>query len=193
MLARSRFLLAAFALPLVLTRSSLAAETHTIDTVHSTVVFKVRHLGASNQYGRFRDVSGKIVVDEKDSSKGSVDITVKTESVDTGNEKRDQHLKSPDFLAAKQFPTITFKGSEVKALADGSLEVAGKLTLHGVTKDVKVKVDRVGSGKGMRGDSKLTGFETKFTIKRSEFDMKGMIPAVGDEVELTVSVECETK
>ncbi len=170
-----------------------AAETHTIDAVHSSVLFKIRHMGASNAYGRFNGVTGKIVVDDKDPKKSSVEVTIKTESVDTGNEGRDKHLKGPDFLSAKQFPTISFKGTEVKVLADGHLEVAGQLTLHGVTKDLKVKVEKVGTGKGMKPDSKLTGFETKFTIKRSDFDMKFMLPGIGDEVELTISVECETK
>jgi len=170
-----------------------AAETHTIDTTHSTVLFKVKHLGTSNSYGRFNDIAGTIVDDDKDSSKGSIDITVKVESIDTGNEKRDQHLKSPDFFAAKQFPTITFKSKSVKALPDGGFEASGQLTLHGVTRDLKVKVEKTGTGKAMRGDGKLTGFEAKFTIKRSDFDMKFMIGGIGDEVELTVAVECETK
>lgn len=170
-----------------------AAETHTIDTGHSTVIFKVKHLGAGNAYGRFNDITGTIVVDDKDPSKSSVEITVKVESIDTANEKRDEHLKGPDFFAAKQFPTIAFKSKEVKVLASGGLEVAGVLTLRGVSKDVKVKVEKTGTGKAVRGDGKLTGFEAKLNIKRSDFDMKFMIPGIGDEVEITVAVECATK
>lgn len=184
----------ALLLALALASSTLgAAETHTIDTVHSTVLFKARHLGTSNAYGRFNDIAGKIVIDDKDASKSSVEVTVKTDSLDTGNEKRDQHLKSPDFFAAKQFPTITFKSKKVEVQKDGHLDVVGDLTLHGVTKEIKVRIEKVGTGKAMRGDGKLTGFEAKFSIKRSDHGMSLMIPAVGDEVELVVSVECETK
>ena len=172
--------------------SGRSAETHTIDPVHSTALFKIRHMGASNLYGRFNDISGTIVIDAKDPSKSSVDVTVKVDSLDTGNAKRDQHLKSPDFFAAKQFPAISFKGKDVKVLPDGGFEVAGQLTLHGVTKDLKATVKKVGTGKGMQGGA-LTGFETSFKIKRSDHDMKQMIPAAGDEVEITISVECATK
>jgi polyisoprenoid-binding protein YceI len=170
------------------------ADTFQVDSVHSTMVFKVKHLGASNFYGRFNDISGKLVLDAGDAKKSSVAIDVKTESVDTGNSKRDQHLKGPDFFAAKEFAAISFKSTEVKKAGEGELEVKGQLTLHGVTKDLTVKVTQTGTGKDpFNPAGKRAGFETTFKIKRSDFGMKNMLDALGDEVEITVSVECTNK
>lgn len=178
---------------LALNASTLrSAETHTIDKVHSTVLFKVKHLGAGNSYGRFNDLSGTIVIDDKDPSKSSVEVTVKVDSIDTASKGRDDHLKGPDFFSAKQFPTMAFKSTSVKVLPDGGLDVTGQLTIRGVAREVTAKVEKTGTGKAMRGDGKLTGFEAKLKIKRSDFDMKNMIPNIGDEVEILIAVECAT-
>jgi polyisoprenoid-binding protein YceI len=163
-----------------------AADTYKVDTVHSTVLFRVSHLGASNSYGRFNDITGTLTLGD---AGGSVDLQVKAESIDTANEKRDQHLKGPDFFAVKQFPLIQFKGDQVKKTAADAYEIAGKLTLHGVTRDVTVKATKVGSAKDPQGDVR-TGFECKFKIKRSDFGMTYMVGPIGDEVELIVSLEC---
>ncbi len=168
-----------------------ASESFTVDGVHSTLIFKAKHLGVSNFYGRFNAISGTLTFDDADSKKSAVAIEVKTETVDTGNEKRDQHLKSPDFLSAKEFPTISFKSKEIKKSGDGVFEIEGDFTLHGVTKAIKVKAERTGSGKNPRSGKALSGFETTFTFKRSDFGMKGMIPMIGDEVQITISVEAE--
>src|SRR5262249_11217423 len=100
----------------------------------------------------------------------------------------DQHLKGPDFFNVKQFPTMSFKSSKMKAVDARTYEVTGDLTLHGVTRPVTVTLERIGTAKGMGGETR-TGFETTFTIKRSDFGMKYMIPAVGDEVKVIVAVE----
>ncbi|HVR76713.1 MAG TPA: YceI family protein [Planctomycetota bacterium] len=169
-----------------------AAETHQIDTVHSAVLFKVKHLEVGYSYGRFNDISGTIVLDDADPAKSTAEITIKAESIDTANAKRDTHLKSPDFFNVKQFPLITFKSKKVKKGADGKLEAEGALTLHGVTKDVTLLVERVGSAKDPRGGAK-TGFHTVLKLKRSDFGMKFMVGPLGDEVEVTISLECATK
>lgn len=165
-----------------------AAATYEGDTVHSFVGFKVKHMDASWSYGRFNDFKVSIQVDEGKPELSSISFEVKAESVDTGNEKRDQHLRSPDFLNAKQFPAITFKSTAVKSLDKDTAEVIGNLTLHGVTKPITVKVTKVGTGKHPKG-GELMGFETTFTIKRSEFGMTQMVGPVGDEVTVTVAIE----
>ena len=169
-----------------------AAETHQIDTVHSTVLFKAKHLGVSYSYGRFNDISGTIVLDDADPAKSTAEISIKAESIDTGNAKRDTHLKSPDFFNTKQFPVISFKSKKITKTADGKLEAAGALTLHGVTKDVTLVVERVGSSKDPRGGAK-TGFHTVLKLKRSDYGMKFMLEGIGDDVEVTISIECATK
>jgi polyisoprenoid-binding protein YceI len=164
------------------------ADTYGVDSVHSSVIFRIKHLSASYFYGRFNDVSGNISFNEGDPSKSSFDVQVKADSVDTKNGGRDKHLKSPDFFNVKQYPTITFKSKQVKKTGDQQYEVTGDFTLHGVTKPLTVKVEHTGTGKGMKGEQRA-GFETTFTIKRSEFEMSFMLDGLGDDVQITVSLE----
>lgn len=164
-----------------------AAETYKIDPVHSSVGFSALHLGVTNFYGRFNDIAGTVVFDQEDPAKSSVDLSVPVESLDTHNDKRNQHLKSPDFFNAKQFPVITFKSNKVEASGD-SYKISGDFTLHGVTKPVTVDFKKGGEGKGMQGETRAGG-ETRFTIKRSEFGMSFMPGAIGDEITVLLSLE----
>jgi polyisoprenoid-binding protein YceI len=166
----------------------LRAESFVVDPVHSSVLFRSGHLGMSHVWGRFGDVAGTISFDEQNPAANAVEIEVKSASVDSGNAKRDEHLRSPDFLNAKQFPSITFKSQQVKQTDANNYEVTGTLTLHGVSKPATVKLQKLGSGKTPFGDVR-TGMETTFQIKRSDFDMKNMLEAVGDDVVLIVSLE----
>jgi polyisoprenoid-binding protein YceI len=165
-----------------------AADTYKIDPVHSSVLFKVKHLGVSYVQGRFNDISGTVVFDKENAGKGSIDATVKTESVDTHVAARDRNLRGLDFLDVKQFPEMTFKSREVKKSGDDTFEVTGDFTLHGVTKPLTVKLTKIGEGKGME-DEYRAGGETQFTIKRSDFGMTYMLPGVGDEITVSLSLE----
>ena len=178
---------------------SMGVTAYEIDTAHSMIIFRAKHNGVSYNYGRFNEFGGKIVMTSTDASgslmPGSmVEFEVKTASVDTGNERRDQHLRSSDFFSAKQFPVITFKSTEVKAKegAKDVLEVTGDLELHGVKKSITVDVEITGRAKGREGES-LIGFESTFTIKRSEFGMTYGMGPVSDDIRLTVSVEAVHK
>lgn len=163
-----------------------AAETYDVDKSHSSILFRVKHLGVSYAYGRFNDFSGTVVVDA-DAAKCSVEIVAKTESVDSNDAKRDQHLKSPDFFNVKQFPALSFKSTKV-AISGEKYEVTGDLTMKGVTKPLTVVLDRVGSGKDPWGGYR-TGFEGTFTVKRSDFGMNYMPDGIGDEVKILISIE----
>lgn len=164
-----------------------AADTFKIDPVHSSVGFSIMHLGVTNVYGRFNDISGTVVFDKDNAANSSVELTVPIESVDTHAAKRDQHLKSPDFFDAKQFPTMTFKSTKVEASGD-TLKVTGDFTLHGVMKPLTVEFKKGGEGKGMQGEIRGGG-ETRFTIKRSDFGMKFMAGALGDDINIVLSLE----
>ena len=109
------------------------------------------------------------------------------ESIDTRSEKRDQHLKSPDFFNAKQFPAITFKSNKIEGSGD-SYKISGDLTIHGVTKPIMIEFKKGAEGKGGQGEIR-SGGETRFTIKRSDYDMKFMAGPVGDDVNIIVSLE----
>jgi polyisoprenoid-binding protein YceI len=170
-----------FALP------ARAADTFKVDPVHSSVVFGISHLGVTNFYGRFNEISGTVAFDAKDPSKSSVDVTVPVESVDTHNAKRDQHLKSPDFFNVKQFPTMTFKSTKVEG-SGNTFNVTGDFTLHGVTKPLTVVFKKGAEGKGMEGEIRGGG-EARFTIKRSDFGMTFMQGGLGDEVSVILSIE----
>ena len=168
-----------------------AADTYQIDTAHSMILFRAKHNGITYNYGRFNEFTGEITMDE-DVSKSTVEFEVNTASVDTANEKRDQHLRSSDFFSAKQFPVITFKSTKVgmKEGEEDMLEVTGDLELLGVKKSITVDVEITGRGKGRGGES-LIGFESIFTIKRSEFGMTYGAGSVSDDIRLTVSIEAK--
>lgn len=168
--------------------SASAAEKYDIDSVHSTTIFRIKHLNVSWFYGRFVDIAGTINFDEKKPDASSFDVTIKTESVNTDNSARDKHLKNPDFFSAKQYPTMTFKSTSVKSAGKDALDVTGDLTCHGVTKQITVRMDIVGHGKDPFGGYRA-GFETKFKIKRSDYGMDHMLEALGDDIELIVSLE----
>jgi polyisoprenoid-binding protein YceI len=176
-------LLAVSALP------ARAADAYQVDPVHSAVLFRINHLGIGNIYGRFNSFSGTFAFDDKNPADCKLEMEVKVDSIDSGNGMRDGHLKGPDFFAAKQFPTMSFKSTAMKALDEKTYEVSGDLTLHGVTKPLTVKVERIGSGKDPRTGSPRTGWETTFRIKRSDFGMKYLLEGVGDEVQVIVAVE----
>ena len=161
------------------------AETYDVDGVHSVVLFRITHFNLAAFHGRFNKVSGSFTVDE--GATGSVDITIDADSVDTNNEKRDGHLKSPDFFNVKQFPEITFKSDSLERIDGNRYEAEGTLSLHGVSNPLKVQLERIGSGEGM--GKHRTGFEAVFTIKRSEFGINYMPGALGDDVRLTVAIE----
>jgi polyisoprenoid-binding protein YceI len=169
----------------------LAADTYEIDSAHTGVLFKIDHLGFSDFYGRFNDVSGTFTVNEEDPAASTVRIEVVAESVDTGNERRDTHLRSPDFLSAAQFPKIVFESKSVKRTGE-DYEIKGDLTLRGRTKPVTLKLHRNKTGEGP-GNAIRTGFNGGFKIKRSEFGVEFMPGALGEDVELILAVEAVKK
>jgi polyisoprenoid-binding protein YceI len=174
-------LLALWALP-------AAAQTYQIDPVHTSLVFRVKHMNTAYIYGRFNQVTGSITLDERNPARSSVAVEVDANSVFTANEQRDNHLRSPDFLNVRQFPTITFRSTEVRRVNANTVQVKGNLTLHGVTRPVTVNVTLTGKGKNPQG-REIIGFETTFTIRRSEFGIRYGLPALDDEVRIILSVE----
>jgi polyisoprenoid-binding protein YceI len=168
--------------------SAYAADTYSVDPVHTAALFKVKHVGVSYTYGRFNDISGTITFDAANPAASKVDITIQAGSVDTHSEKRDAHLANPDFFDAKQFPVLKFVSTAFKKVDDSTFDVAGDFTMHGVTKPISIKVVKIGEGKDPWGGYRI-GFESTFTIKRSDFGMTKMMEAVGDDVTVTFATE----
>jgi polyisoprenoid-binding protein YceI len=166
---------------------SFAAESYKVDPVHSSAVFRIKHANVSYFAGRFNAPDGTFTLDDADPTKSSFNIVLSVDKIDTANEKRDAHLKSPDFFNAKQYPTITFKSTSVKKGEGSALQVTGDLTMHGVTKSITVPVELTGKGQFPAGTQRA-GVEATFVVKRSEFGMTGMQGPLGDDVKVLVGL-----
>jgi len=165
-----------------------ASSDYVIDAVHSTIIFRIKHMDASYSYGRFNKIDGVANYDASGGLTG-LKINVDVDSVDTANSARDEHLRNPDFFNTKQFPKATFKSTGVKKAGDHTYDVTGEFTLMGVTKTITVALEHTGNGKSMQG-ADLAGFEGTFTLKRSDFGITKYLPtAIGDDVRLTISLE----
>ena len=164
--------------------SAPGAETGTIDPVHSSVLFRITYFNASAFWGRFNKSRGEMSLSEDGPS--ALRVTIAADSIDTAVEGRDKHLKSPDFFNAKQFPEITFTSNKVSKTGADTYDAAGTFAMHGVSKDMTLTFKRTGRGKGRKGESR-TGFESVFTLKRSDFGMNFMQGPLGDEIQVTVS------
>jgi polyisoprenoid-binding protein YceI len=178
------------ALAVALAAPALAADTLELDPAHTHASFVIKHLLISNVRGEFRKTTGKVVYDEADPSKSTVEAIIDATTVDTREAKRDEHLRSPDFFDTAKFPTITFKSTKVEKAGDGKLKVSGDLTMKGVTKAVVLEVagptQEIKDPKGVprRGAS----ISTK--VNRRDFGVSYGPPAVlGDEV--TIEIETE--
>jgi polyisoprenoid-binding protein YceI len=153
----------------------------------------VRHF-VSNVRGHFDDFTATIVKDEQDPSKSSVEFTVQVASIDTGVEKRDNHLRSADFFDAATYPTLTFKSRHVEKISDSQYKVTGDLTMRGVTKVVPLTVDFAGEMPDGFGNVRA-GFSTSTTIDRREFhvDWNRQLANGGymlsDEVKVEIDLE----
>ena len=175
-----------FVSALLLPVGSMAAS-YTIDPTHTYPNFTVDHLGFSTLHGRFGKTTGKLNLDQAKGT-GSVEIVIDVASIDTGFKKRDDHLRSPDFFNAVEFPEITFKSTKVTFQGKG-VTVVGNLTIMGVTKSVSLAVASVNCGVHPFNKKQVCGFDATAQLKRSDFGMKYALPAVGDVVNLAIEVE----
>jgi polyisoprenoid-binding protein YceI len=168
--------------------SIATADDYAIDTAHSSVSFKISHLGLSYVHGRFNSFTGGFSLDSSDPAKSSFKLDIKSQSVDTNNSGRDNHLRSPDFFNAKQYSSVTFKSTSVKPTVDGGYEVTGDLTMHGTTKPITFTLKGGGTAEFPKGVTR-TGFATDFVIKRSDFGVGKPMAALGDEVSVSIGFE----
>ena len=172
--------------------------TWSIDPVHSSVEFAVRHLMITTVKGRFADVQGAVTLDESNPAASSADITIGVASIDTREPQRDAHLRSADFFEADAYPTITFRSREVRKASADAFELVGDLTIHGVTREVVLDVTVEGRSKDPWGGQRA-GYAATTKIKRSDFGLTwnqlletgGL--AVSDEVKITLDVQLVNK
>lgn len=189
-----RILIALSMLVCLATGRSAAAATLTIDRSHSSVGFKVKHLMVSNVRGSFRDFAGTVTYDPADPQSWKVEATIQATSIDTGEPKRDDHLRGADFFDVAKFPALAFKSTGVTAGKDGAFLLTGDLTLHGVTKPVTLTLEANGTIKDPWGNTKA-GFTASGSLKRADYGLTwnkaletgGVV--VGDEVTLMLEIE----
>jgi polyisoprenoid-binding protein YceI len=175
------------------------AATWEVDPAHSSVSFSVRHMMISTVRGQFRTFSAKATGDPAAPTSATIEATIDAKSIDTGNEKRDTHLKSPDFFDVEKFPTITFKSTKIESAGAGKAKLTGDLTIHGVTKPVVLDVEYPAATiKDPMGNTKA-GAHATTRIDRKDFGivwnkaMDGGGIMVGDDVDVTIDVEAVKK
>lgn len=168
-------------------RSASGADEYAYDQVHSSISFKARHLDISWIHGRFNEAEGKFSLDREDPSKSTFQLTIKVDSVDTANKARDEHLRQPDYFDTKQFPTIEFKSTSVKA-TKGGYDVTGDFTMHGKTREITLVL--IGGKEHDFKGTKRVAFSTELSVKRSDygFDPKAIGP-IGDKA--LILIDCE--
>jgi len=170
------------------------AEKYDIDASHSGVVFGWNHFGFSNPTARFDKIEGSVLLDKADLTKSSISVTLPLEGLDTGVAKLDEGLKSPDFLDAAKYPTITFKSTKVERIGENGLKITGELTVHGVTKPVTLdaKVNKIGIFE-IPGviKAQAAGFDATTVIRRSDFGVSKYLPAVSDEILVRITLDAK--
>ncbi len=177
--------------------AAFASDEYEIDVVHSSIGFSVRHLMISNVTGNFNDFSGKLLFDEEDLTKSSIEIEIKSASINTNNEGRDNHLRAADFFNVEKFPEITFKSSKIEK-SEESFVLFGTFTMHGVSKEISIPFEFIGKIIGPMGKQRL-GFEGSTKLNRKDFEItwnktldEGGL-AVGNEVKIQLNIEAVKK
>ncbi len=191
------FFAAAFLLSAAMPVAHDRAEVITFhpDKTHSNVGFKVRHLGISNVRGAFGEYEATVQFDPEDLGALSIEATIQASSIDTGNERRDDHLRSDDFFNVEAFPELRFESKEVRNIDGSEFELVGDLTIRDVTKEIVLESEFLGMGAGRNG--RKAGFEARAKIDRFDYNLKfdaltetgGLV--VGSDVEIVLDMELD--
>lgn len=175
----------------------LAPATYEIDRAHSQVSFKIRHLGISTVTGRFKDFSGSIVFDPQNPAASRATAAIKAASIDTDNERRDNHLRSADFFEVERYPDITFTGTRLRKGTGGHYLLDGTLSMHGVTRPITLDVEHVGTARGPDGKARVA-FNATGMLDRTTYGLTwnravegGML--VGTDVQIQLELEAVQK
>ena len=174
-----------------LTSAKAAVETYNIDPVHTWVGFSIAHF-FTKVPGYFSKVKGTIVVDRDHLENSTVEAVIEVASITTNTKMRDDDLRSTNFFAADQFPSMTFKSKSWKNTGNNTYAVTGVLTMKNVAKEVVLKVKSLGFGPGMNGAA-ISGWEATLTLDRRDFDITADQGAVGNNVDVLINVEADLR
>lgn len=175
--------------------TAAAADSYKIDAVHSAVLFRINHAGAGVFWGRFNKIEGDFFIDPAKPESSHFKVTIPINSIDTANEKRDEHLRSGDFFNARQYPTATFESTSISKNSDDNVfELKGNLTLMGETRPITARL--LFGGNGTMQGKPIQGFEADFAIKRADFGISTYLApdggnggALGNDVRIIVAGE----
>jgi polyisoprenoid-binding protein YceI len=167
-----------------------AADTFTLDPAHTQTIFTINHLGFSNITGAVHDLKGTLILDTSKMERSTIEVTMGSDSVDTGFAARDKDLKGPMFFNIAKFPTMTFKSTRIIKTGDKTFDIKGDFTLLGITKPLVLKTTFNRMAQDTTGTNVFkVGYTATTTIKRSDFGMKAYVPYVGDDVKVTINFE----
>ena len=167
-----------------------------VDPDHSVAAFIVKHMMVANVRGQFNKISGTINFDPDDVAKSSVEVVIDASGIYTGIPKRDNHLRSPDFLDVEKFPHILFKSAYVAGAGENRLRITGQLTIHGITEQVTIEADCTGPEKSPYGETSR-GFTASVSINREDYNIMWNEPLggggvmVGKEILITLEIEAD--
>ncbi|WP_432714373.1 YceI family protein [Pedobacter sp.] len=189
------FLIAALTGSTLFSQSVAAQNVWTSDPNHSKLAFSITHLGISDVDGSFDKFVATATSSKADFSDAVFDLSVEVASINTHVEMRDKHLRSADFFDVETYPTMTYKSSTIKKVADNKYQLTGNLTLHGVTKQVTMDLWYRGTIENDKTKAKTSGFQLTGTIKRSDFGIgpKFAAPMLSDEVKIKADGEFKQK
>lgn len=171
--------------------AKLESAIWTSDNVHSNIGFSINHLGINDVQGNFGKYESKITASKEDFSDAVIEFSAETASINTGNEMRDGHLKSPDFFDAANNAKITFKSTSLTKVKGNEFKLVGDLTVHGVTKSVTLKALFNGAAVHPMSKKNMAGFKISGVIKRSDYKLGASMPTavISDEVNIQADVE----
>nr|WP_093192244.1 YceI family protein [Thiocapsa sp. KS1] len=170
--------------------ATAAVERYVIDTEggHAFVQFRIKHLAYSWLYGRFNDFSGTFTYDTEDTSNSKVEVTIDTASLDSNHAERDKHLRGKDFLDVDRYPQASFKSMAYKETGFNTSVLEGELTLKGITKPVRIEVQRIGNGPDPWGGYRR-GFQGSTSFALKDFGIDYNLGPAAREVEMILSIE----
>lgn len=165
-----------------------AADTYTLDPMHSYALFHINHFGFSNPSGKWL-ANGTLILDETKPQDSKIDVTINVADVITGIPKLDEHLRKAEFFDVDKFPKATFVSDKITMTGKDSAKVHGMLTIRGVSKPITLMVKMNKLGVNPITQKKTVGFTASTTLKRSDYEVSAYLPALGDEVKINIEAE----
>lgn len=180
-----------FSVLFLISSALVFGQTWSLDQSHARLGFSITHMMISDVEGTFNSFDARIISSKEDFSDAVIELTADINSIDTDNDKRDEHLKNPDFFDAAKYPSLIFKSKSFRKVSDKKYKLIGDLTLHGITKPVELDVTLNGTGVHPYTKKTIAGFKVTGVLKRSDFAISKDTPSamLGDEVTITANAE----